>query len=195
MVTQGIVFKTLTPSRWDDLVELFGERGAYGGCWCMFFRIPQSEFNEGARNRGRGNRRAFKELVDKRRVPGLLAYVDGRPVGWCSVAPRSQFGRVERSPTTKPADDEDGVWSIVCFYMDRRHRGRGVGSALLSAAIEHARKKGARIVEGYPIDSSVRKVPNSEAYYGLLSMFEAAGFEEVARRSPSRPLMRYRVEA
>jgi GNAT superfamily N-acetyltransferase len=194
-VTQGIVFKTLTPSRWDDLVELFGERGAYGGCWCMFFRIPQSEFNEGARNRGRGNRRAFKELVDKRRVPGLLAYVDGRPVGWCSVAPRSRFGRVERSPTTKPVDDEDGVWSIVCFYMDRRHRGRGVGSALLSAAVEHARKKGARIVEGYPIDSSVRKVPNSEAYYGLLSMFEAAGFEEVARRSPSRPLMRYRVEA
>jgi GNAT superfamily N-acetyltransferase len=192
--TQDIVCRPLTPSRWDDLVELFGERGAYGGCWCMFFRIPQSEFNKGTRNKGRGNRRSFKKLVDGRKVPGLLAYIDGRPVGWCSVAPRSQFGRVERSPTTKPVDEEGGVWSIVCFYMDRRHRGRGVGSALLRAAIEHARKKGARIIEGYPIDSSVRKVSNSEGYFGFQSMFEAAGFEEVARRSHSRPLMRYLIE-
>jgi GNAT superfamily N-acetyltransferase len=90
-------------------------------------------------------------------------------------------------------DDEAGVWSIVCFYIDRRHRGRGVASALLEGAVEHARKKGARIVEGYPIDSSVRKVPNAEGYYGFQSMFEAAGFEEVVRRSPSRPVMRYRI--
>jgi GNAT superfamily N-acetyltransferase len=190
---QGIVCRTLTPGRWDDLLELFGERGAYGGCWCMFFRVPQSEFSKGARDKGRGNRRLFKKLVDRRKVPGLLAYRDGRPVGWCSVAPRSQFGRVERSPTTKPVDDETGVWSIVCFYIDRHHRGQTVGSALLAAAVEHARKKGARIVEGYPIDSSVRKVPNAEGYVGFQSMFEAAGFEEVARRSRSRPVMRYRI--
>jgi GNAT superfamily N-acetyltransferase len=187
------IIKTLTPGRWNDLVELFGERGAYAGCWCMFFRVRQSEFEEGARDKGRGNRRAFKKLVDTRKVPGLLAYRDGRPVGWCSVAPRSQFGRVERSSTTKPVDDEAGVWSIVCFYIDRRHRGRGVASALLEGAVEHARKKGGRIVEGYPIDSSVRKVPNAEGYYGFQSMFEAAGFKEVARRSGSRPVMRYRI--
>ena len=191
--TQEIVCRTLTPTRWGDLLELFGERGAYAGCWCMFLRVRQSEFNEGARSKGRGNRRAFKELVDRRKVPGLLAYVDGRPVGWCSVAPRSHFGRVERSPTTKPVDDESGVWSIVCFYIDRRHRGRGVGAVLLEGAVEHARKKGARIVEGYPIDSSVRKVPNAGGYYGFQSMFEAAGFEEVARRSGTRPVMRYRI--
>jgi GNAT superfamily N-acetyltransferase len=191
--TQEIVCRTLTPGRWDDLLELFGERGAYAGCWCMFFRIRQSEFDEGARDKGRGNRRAFKELVDTRKVPGLLAYLDGRPVGWCSVAPRSQFRRVERSPTTKPVDDEKGVWSIVCFYIDRHHRGRGVASALLEGAVEQAHKKGARLVEGYPIDSSVRKVPNAGGYYGFQSMFEAAGFEEVARRSPSRPVMRYRI--
>ena len=192
--TQEIECRTLTPGRWDDLLELFGERGAYSGCWCMFFRTRQAEFDEGARNKGRGNRRAFKKLIDSRKVPGLLAYLDGRPVGWCSVAPRSEFGRVERSPTTKPVDDESGVWSIVCFYIDRHHRGRRVASALLAGAVEHARKKGARIVEGYPIDSSVRKVPNSEGYFGFQSMFEAAGFEEVARRSRSRPLMRYRIE-
>jgi GNAT superfamily N-acetyltransferase len=192
-MSNDTTIKTLTPGRWDDLLELFGERGAYGGCWCMYFRVRQSEFAEGTRVKGRGNRRAFKKLVDARKAPGLLAYLDGRPVGWCSVAPRSEFGRVERSPTSKPVDDEAGVWSIVCFYIDRRHRGRGVASALLEGAIEHARKKGARIVEGYPIDSSVRKVPNAEGYYGFQSMFEAAGFEEVARRSGSRPVMRYRI--
>ena len=131
------------------------------------------------------------KLVDARTVPGLLAYVDGHPVGWCSVAPRSEFGRVERSPITKPVDEEEDVWSIVCFYIDRHHRGSGVGSALLESAVERARKKGARVVEGYPIDSSVRKVPNAEGYVGFQSMFEAAGFEEVARRSRSRPVMRY----
>ena len=193
MTTAGkeIECRTLTPGRWGDLLELFGERGAYAGCWCMFFRVRQSEFDEGARNKGRGNRRAFKKLVDARTVPGLLAYVDGHPVGWCSVAPRSEFGRVERSPITKPVDEEEDVWSIVCFYIDRHHRGSGVGSALLESAVEHARKKGARVVEGYPIDSSVRKVPNAEGYVGFQSMFEAAGFEEVARRSRSRPVMRY----
>jgi GNAT superfamily N-acetyltransferase len=191
---QEIVCRTLTPGRWDDLLELFGERGAYAGCWCMFFRVRQGEFDRAARNKGRGNRRAFKKLVDGKRVPGLLAYIDGRPVGWCSVAPRSEFGRVERSPTTKPVDDEEDVWSIVCFYIDRHHRGSGVGSALLESAVEHARKRGARIIEGYPIDSSVRKVTNAEGYVGFQSMFEEAGFEEVARRSRSRPLMRYRIK-
>ena len=176
-------------------MELFGwDRGAYSGCWCMWFRITQQEFSKGAPRGGApGNRDAMKRLVASGRVPGLLAYLDGRPVGWISVAPREEFGRVERSPVSKPTDDEPGVWSIVCWYIDRRHRGQGVGAALLTAAVDHARRKGARIIEGYPVDPSRRKHTNAEAFVGIDSMFRQAGFREVARRSPSRPLMRYVV--
>jgi GNAT superfamily N-acetyltransferase len=159
----------------------------------MWFRITQQEFSRGAPRGGAGgNRGAMKRLVGRGTVPGLLAYLDGKPVGWVSVAPREQFGRVERSAVTKPVDDEPGVWSVVCWYIDRHHRGRGVASALLDAAIDHATRKGARIIEGYPIDQSRRNPTNAEAFVGLESLFRAAGFEEVARRSPGRPVMRYR---
>ena len=181
----------MTPGRWKDLVELFGwDRGAYSGCWCMWFRISQQEFSRNAPNGGAPNREAMKRLVERGKVPGLLAYRDAKPVGWVSIAPREQFARIERSPVTKPVDDEPGVWSIVCWYIDRHHRGEGVGSTLLEAAIDHARRKGARIVEGYPVDPSHRAKSNAEAFVGVTSMFRAAGFQEVARRSAGRPVMR-----
>jgi GNAT superfamily N-acetyltransferase len=158
----------------------------------MWFRVTQAEFSRGARDRGRKNRRAMRSLVREGKVPGLLAYLDGRPVGWVSVAPREEFGRIERSPSTRPVDDRP-AWSIVCFYIDRHHRGEGVASALLEGAVEHARRQGARIVEGYPIDPKEGRVPNAEGYYGLVSMFERAGFTEAARRSRRRPVMRRHV--
>jgi GNAT superfamily N-acetyltransferase len=181
-----VVVRPLTPSRWDDLLELFGERGAYSGCWCMFFRRTASEFEAGSRNRGARNREEFEALVMRRRIPGLLAYKNGRPVGW------SEFGRLARSPVAKPVDDEPKVWSVVCFYIDRHHRGKGVGTALLRAAVDYAAQRGARIIEGYPVDPH-RRMNNAEAFHGLASMFEAAGFREVVRRSPIRPVMRLKV--
>jgi GNAT superfamily N-acetyltransferase len=190
-----VTVRPVTASRWDDLVELFGwDHGAYSGCWCMWFRVTQQEFTKGAPRGGAGgNRAAMKRLVGAGKVPGLLAYVEGKPVGWVSVAPRAQFGRVERSSVTKPVDEEPNVWSIVCWYIDRHHRGQGVGSELLAAAVDHAKRKGARVIEGYPIDASRRSPSNAEAFPGLASMFRRAGFREVARRSPGRPVMRYRV--
>lgn len=182
--------RPVTPSRWKDLTTLFGPRGAYAGCWCMWFRETNAEFQ---RKGNRGNRRAMNGLVRGNRQPGLLAYVDGEPAGWVSVAPREEFGRVERSNVLKRLDDEP-VWSVVCFYIDRRFRGTGLGKRLLEAATAHAARKGARIVEGYPWDTRTgRKLPNAEAYIGLLPMFEKAGFREVARRSPSRPIVRKEV--
>jgi GNAT superfamily N-acetyltransferase len=160
----------------------------------MWFRITAQEFSKGApRGGAAGNRASMRKIVAGGKVPGLLAYLEGRPVGWISVAPRKEYGRIERSPVAKAESDEPGVWSIVCWYIDRRHRGQGVGSALLEAAVDHAKRKGARVIEGYPVDPSHRKHTNAEAFVGIDSMFRRAGFREVARHSPSRPLMRYVV--
>ena len=183
----AIDVQPVTAGRWADLERLFGPRGVYG-CWCMWFRLSGREFE---RRSGAGNKRAMKGLVEEDRIPGLLAYMDGEPVGWVSVAPREEFGRIERSPKLARVDDAP-VWSIVCFYMARGRRGQGIGSALLEAAVDHAASRGATIVEGYPLDPAVRKVTNAEAYHGLVPMFEAAGFTEVARRG-GRPIMRRRV--
>ena len=176
----------LTPERWDDLEALFGSRGANSGCWCMWWRVTAAEFT---RDAGETLRRGLQAIVDEGRVPGLLAYADGRPVGWCSVAPRDEYGRLQRSPKLGPVDTTP-VWAIVCFFIHRTARGHGVASALLDAAVDFAFASGAVAVEGYPIDPATRaKVDNASAYTGVLGMFEDAGFVEVARRG-GRPVVR-----
>jgi GNAT superfamily N-acetyltransferase len=181
------VIRPVTASRWDDLKRLFGSNGAYANCWCMWWRMPSKDFDRAS---GAKKRAGLKELVDRRKAPGLLAYRDDEPVGWVSVAPREEFGRIERSPTLKRMDDRP-VWSVVCFYIDRRHRRSGVGRALLRGAVDHAARKGASIVEAYPLDTD-RKRPSAELYTGVVSMFEAEGFREVARRG-ARPIMRVTI--
>lgn len=176
----------VTPERWDDLERLFGPSGAYSGCWCMWLRVTSREFGE---NGNAGNRRALRAIVDQDRVPGLLAYRDGEPVGWVSVAPREDYGRLDRSPVTKRVDDVP-VWSIVCFFIARPHRRSGVASALLAAAVAYAAGHGAEVVEGYPLDPAERRVGDADAWHGTLAMFEAAGFTTVAQRRPGRPVVR-----
>src|SRR3972149_11835781 len=100
--------RPLTRERWPDLERLFGEKGGYGGCWCMWFRMTRAEFS---RQAGEGTRRAMRQLVESDHVPGLLAYADGEPVGWCSLGPRAAFGALQRSRTLKPAG-EQAAWSI-----------------------------------------------------------------------------------
>jgi GNAT superfamily N-acetyltransferase len=192
-MTAGIVVRPATRSRWKDLETLFGPNGAYSGCWCMFFRQTSAEFSASA---GEPNRRRMKAIVERNEVPGLIAYLDKQPVGWVSVAPRKEFGRVERSPLFKSDEVEPGVWSIVCFFVHRSHRGTGVASALVEAAVDHAIKKGARVIEGYPYDPAHKNRWNAaEAYIGTIDMFKGCGFEVVRRTKPGRPLMQYRVGA
>jgi GNAT superfamily N-acetyltransferase len=176
----------LTPDRWDDLVVLFDRPGDARGCWCMWWRVRASEFD---RLYGQGARAAFHEVVEAGPPPGLLAYRDARPVGWCAVAPREQFPRVLRSPVLRPVDDQPACWAIVCFYVEKAERGGGVATALLDAAVGFAAAGGAAAVEGYPKDTGGRRHAN-ELFVGSTAMFRRAGFREVGRRSPTRPIMR-----
>ncbi len=180
-------FKPLTPERWDDFVTLFGERGGTGGCWCMWWRLKRSDFE---RRKGVGNRRAFKKVVASGEEPGILAYHGKKPVGWCALAPRESYPVLDRSRVLKRVD-EIPVWSITCFFIDREYRRKGVTEALLREACRHARRRGAEIVEGYPIDPRTRDMPAVFAWTGFVSAFRRAGFKECARRSETRPIMRF----
>jgi GNAT superfamily N-acetyltransferase len=181
-----LVVRLLTPSRWPDLVRLFGPRGASGGCWCMYWRRKRSEY---VRGKGAGNRAAFRRIVAAGEAPGLLSYDGRRPVAWCSVAPRAAYPVLANSRILAPIDDRP-VWSITCFYVHRDYRRSGVTVPLLRAAVEHVRKRGGVVVEGYPIDPGASPFPSAFAWTGLASAFRKAGFEEVARRSATRPIMR-----
>jgi GNAT superfamily N-acetyltransferase len=183
--TPPLAFHPLTPDRFPDLVRLFGPRGACGGCWCMWWKLSRPEFVSG---KGEGNGRALEELVRGGTVPGLLAYAGGEPVGWCAVEPRSAYPRLARARTLEPVDDLP-VWSITCFFVARAWRGKGVTAALVEAAVDRARAAGAPAVEAYPVEP---RGPTADAfvYTGLASTFLRGGFEEVARRSPTRPMVR-----
>ncbi len=176
----------LTPDRWADFEELFGQRGACGGCWCMLWRVRRSQFET---QKGAGNKRAMKRIVNAGEIPGLLAYVRGEPVGWCSVAPREAYPVLSRSRVLKPIDDKP-VWSVVCFFIAKAHRRTGLSVRLLEAVTAYARKNGAKIIEGYPVAPKKDRTPDVFAWTGLASAFEKAGFTEVARRSETRPIMR-----
>ena len=180
----------LTMDRWDDLVTLFDRPGDPKGCWCMFYRVRGRDFDK---LWGQGAKAAFREVVEQGPPPGLLAYRDGQPVGWCAVAPRDAYPRVLRSPTLKPIDDAPGCWAVVCFYVERSGRRGGVAAALLEAAVAFAAEHGAEAVEGYPRDTEGARKQANELFVGSMSMFAEAGFEEVGRRSPQRPIMRRKV--
>jgi GNAT superfamily N-acetyltransferase len=188
--TSDLEFHPLTPERWVDLEKLFGKQCACGGCWCMWWRLTRSEF---MRQRGDVNKRALKKIVDSGEVPGILAYANGDPIAWCSVAPREAYPTLERSRLLKRLDDKP-VWSIVCFFVAKPFRGKGVTVKLLEAATKYARKQGGKIVEGYPKEPKEGKVPDAFAYTGLASAFRRAGFVEALRPSETRPIMRYVTE-
>jgi GNAT superfamily N-acetyltransferase len=167
----------LTPDRWDDVAALFGEGGDPKTCWCMFWRVRSKDWAFG--NAGEA-RDGFHRLVDEARdpAPGLLAYRDGRAVGWISVAPRDDYERLTNS-RVRPKVDDLPVWSVVCFVVSKRERGHGLTGRLLDAATTYAVDHGAPGLEAYPVDPGVGRVPAALGYTGLLSTFEAAGFRVV----------------
>lgn len=184
----------LTPERWPDLEAVFNARGCSvaRGCWCMYYRRSGSRGPLPAgTTRAQANRADLKALLRSREPPGLIGYRGRVPVGWVSLGPRDDYAKLRRSPVMK-AVDERPVWSIVCFVVPSQYRGQGVARALLEAAIAYARKRGVALLEAYPVDKPGRSSDDS-MWFGAKSMYDAAGFEEVARRKPTRPIVRIRA--
>lgn len=155
----------------------------------MWWRLTRSQWSAQA---GEGNRKALRGIVDSGRAPGILGYAAGRPVGWCSIAPRTDFPALDRSRILKRLDDTP-VWSVVCFYVARDYRRNGLMELLLNAALDYARREGAGVVEGYPLDEVPKTWGAASSYVGLAAVFRRAGFVEVARRSPRQSIMRRTV--
>jgi GNAT superfamily N-acetyltransferase len=174
----------VTADRWEELAAFFGPSGAFAHCWCTWWRQTAAEFSHGVERKGAPNRALMHSLVEAGSEPGLLAYRDGQPVGWVSVAPRPQYGRIIRSRRIGPAPEEaadERIWSVVCFWIPRQERGKGVANELLKAAVDHARARGAAALEAYPVDTAGGRHPSANLFTGTLTMFRRAGFEEVDR--------------
>lgn len=186
MTVEGIACRPLTRERWPDLEQLFGpERGAVAGCWCMWFKLRRPAWEA----RGRAGRKAlFRAEVTQGPPPGILAYDGATPVGWCAVAPRERYEVILRSRVTRPVDDAP-AFAITCFYIAPRWRRRGLMEPLIEGALAFAEGQGARLVEAYPIDPP-GGARASGAFVGIAEPFRRQGFVEVARRTPTRPILR-----
>jgi GNAT superfamily N-acetyltransferase len=193
-----IEVRPATRERWGDLVDLFERRGPRGrapvtaSCWCMAWRVSTEDFKRGWGNGetlGVLNRARLQDVVADGRVPGVLAYAGEKAVGWCSIAPRTEFIRLEKSRALPRLDDQP-VWSVVCFYVDSAHKRQGLGTHLLAGAIEYAASQGARIVEAY-----ASRPGDHDPFTGFESMFAAAGFSKVRDDGGRRSIWRLNIHA
>lgn len=181
-------FQPLKSNLFGDFERLFGPRGACGGCWCMFWKLRGKAFDE---NTGEPARQMQKSYVDSGAVPGLLAFDRDGPVGWVAVEPRSAYPKLAHSRVLQPVDDAD-VWSVTCFFVAKQNRRQGLTVNLLKAAVDYVKEQGGKILEGYPVDAK-GDMPAPFVYTGTAAAFQKAGFIEVARRSETRPIMRYLI--
>jgi GNAT superfamily N-acetyltransferase len=180
-----LTVRQLTSDQWPSLEDLFGKNGACNGCWCMYWRIG-SAYHKRPRDE---NKAAFRDVVKGGPPPGLLAFDGEICVGWCQLTPRTNLPWLDRTRFLRAVDDVP-VWSISCFYVRRGYRKQGVATALIAAALKAAKRAKAPAVEAYPVDKEAPK-SSSNDFTGRASMFARAGFKPVARRSPSRPIMRH----
>jgi GNAT superfamily N-acetyltransferase len=163
-----------TEDRYDDVTEILPTRGGWG-CTCQYFRLSSGDYN---RSTEEDRLAALRSQMAATPAPGMLAYDDGEPVGWCGFAPRTDYERLMRSRTI-PVIDDVPVWSVVCFVVKAGHRRRGVTKALLAAVVDYARDHGAPALEAYPIDPGDQRVSTAFLYVGTVRTFEEAGFERV----------------
>jgi GNAT superfamily N-acetyltransferase len=183
-------FYPVTKENWKDFEKLFGEKGACAGCWCMYWRMKRKDYDA---QRGSGTKRKMKNLINNGIVPGILAYDSNIPIGWCSVAPREDFQVLENSRVLERIDDKP-VWSVVCFFINKDYRKKGLSVELLNAAKKYVKNNKGKIIEGYPVEPKKGKTADVFAWTGLASAFRKAGFKEIIRRSETRPIMRFIIK-
>lgn len=184
----NLIVEPVTKSNWNLFLKLFGDKGACGNCWCMYYRLSKAEFQEGKIEDG--NKNSMKEIIWSGKPAGLLGILEGEPVAWCAFAPREDFIKLERSRVHKRIDDKE-VWSIPCFFIDKKFRRSGISTLLLKGAIDYARNNGIKIIEAYPAIPTQEKIPDSFAWIGLYKSFERTGFVIADRKSKNRPMVRY----
>ncbi|MFE1666197.1 GNAT family N-acetyltransferase [Microbacterium sp. P02] len=175
--------------RFEDAQHAFSGGGDGLGCQCQWWTLTRSEFDASTPEE---RTELLRDEVNSGTPPGLIAYVDGEPAAWVRVGPRTRQPRLSRTrnfaATTEPWDDP-AVWAVTCFVVRKEHRGQGLNGRLLEAAVEFAREQGARVLEAYPIDAAHSSRSANDLYYGILSVFERAGFRETARPRPDRTIV------
>jgi GNAT superfamily N-acetyltransferase len=188
----GLITRELNAQTWGDLQQVLGERGGSRGCWCMHWRLPYAEWAQG---RGDGNRDALRTRAGRSPAPGLVGYLGDDPVAWIAIGDRAEYPRMSRSPVMRSTDDAPG-WVISCVFVRRDHRGGGLPVEMIRAACEFAARSGQQMVEAVPVDPAEgQRAGPDNAMTGIASSFRAAGFVEVARPKPDRPVMRRTLSA
>lgn len=164
----------VTPDRFEDFADVINPNRRADSCWCLSHRIRAKEIEE----LGHGSReQAMRALCEREHPPGVVTYLDGTPVGWCNIGPRSEITRLVHSKLILPTDDVP-VWSIVCVVVRGGHRRQGVTGHLIEGAVAYAKANGAPAVEAHPVDPKGR-MDTTMAFVGTRAMFEKAGFEVV----------------
>ena len=184
----NLTIRPLTPSLWPALEALFGKGGASNGCWCMYWRIGP-EYHKRPRDK---NKSALRRIVKQGPPPGLLGFDGELGVGWCQLTPRQDLRWLNRKPALEAIDDTP-VWSISCFYVRRGYRRKGVMTSLVREALKTAKRANVPAVEAYPVDTT-RPGSTSNVFTGTASAFRRLGFRTIARRQPSRPIMRHDLQ-
>jgi GNAT superfamily N-acetyltransferase len=181
-ITEPLSFRPVTMASWHDFEALFAAPGAPNYCWCMVWRRSPEEAKH---PHGPDRKAQMKARIDHSVPVGLLAYGGDTPVGWVSIAPRQTYRNLG-GPAPMPGET---IWSLVCFYVSRSYRGRGLSRELIAAAVDHAREQGATHVEAYPVDAAAP----SYRFMGFVPVFTAAGFTEIGRAGTRRHVMRLKV--
>jgi GNAT superfamily N-acetyltransferase len=181
----AVTFNPLSEATWPDLQVLFGLKGACGGCWCMTPRLPAKLYNE---CKGEKNKQLLHNLIRDGQPLGIIAYHEKTPIGWCSVSPKDNLLSMKPSRLMNHTETKN-VWSVVCLFIAKEFRRKGISSLLISGAVEYAFNNGADHVEAYPSIPKIKSMPDVFAWMGIEASYKKAGFRLLKKLSDSRVIM------